>query len=163
DGQKYKKEIEADVAEAANFGARGTPSFFINGKSLRGAQPFPAFKTAIDAALADAEAAVKRGVKPRDLYAELTKAGLEKASAAAAPPARRRHHRLQGDGRRRAGARGQERQGNDRRVVGLPVPVLRARGADGRPGAQGLPERRADRLQAAAAAVPQQRARGGRG
>jgi protein-disulfide isomerase len=37
-------------------GARiGTPSFFINGKLLQGAQPFPAFKAAIDAALAEAK------------------------------------------------------------------------------------------------------------
>jgi protein-disulfide isomerase len=37
-------------------GARiGTPSFFINGKLLQGAQPYPAFKAAIDKALADAK------------------------------------------------------------------------------------------------------------
>ncbi|MSP60146.1 MAG: thioredoxin [Myxococcales bacterium] len=86
DSHKFKASIEADMALAAQVGARGTPSFMINGKPLRGAQPFPAFKAAIDAALVDAEAALKRGVKPADLYNELTKGGLEKAAAPAAPP-----------------------------------------------------------------------------
>ena len=85
DGHKYKQDITDDANVAATFGARGTPSFFINGKNLRGAQPFPAFKAAIDAALADAEAAMKRGVKPADLYAEITKGGLDKAAAPTAP------------------------------------------------------------------------------
>jgi protein-disulfide isomerase len=86
ESEKIKKEIAEDQALAAQLGARGTPSFFINGKSLRGAQPFPAFKSAIDAALTDAEAALKRGVKPANLYAELTKNGLEKVAAAAPQP-----------------------------------------------------------------------------
>jgi len=52
DSGKYKAAVDADVAAIAKAGARiGTPSFFINGKLLQGAQPFPAFKAAIDAAL----------------------------------------------------------------------------------------------------------------
>jgi protein-disulfide isomerase len=87
DASKHKKDIEADMALAAQLGARGTPSFFINGKPLRGAQPFPAFKAAIDAALTDAEALVKKGVKPAAVYDEIIKSGLEKQAApTAAPP-----------------------------------------------------------------------------
>jgi protein-disulfide isomerase len=43
--------IDADQQLARSLGASGTPSFFINGRSLRGAQPFDAFKTVIDTEL----------------------------------------------------------------------------------------------------------------
>lgn len=53
DSNKHKAVVDADVQAIKTAGARiGTPSFFINGKLLQGAQPFPAFKAAIDAALA---------------------------------------------------------------------------------------------------------------
>ena len=43
------------------LGATGTPAFFINGKNLRGAQPFPQFKAIIDAEIAEADKASKKG------------------------------------------------------------------------------------------------------
>ena len=46
-----RKTIDADLEQAAKLGVTGTPSFFINGRNLSGAQPFPNFKQAIDAAL----------------------------------------------------------------------------------------------------------------
>ncbi|MBX7083091.1 MAG: thioredoxin domain-containing protein [Nannocystaceae bacterium] len=50
--------IEAQIAEderdAAAFGARGTPSFFVNGRPLQGAQPIEAFETLIAEELAKA-------------------------------------------------------------------------------------------------------------
>ncbi|HMI92069.1 MAG TPA: DsbA family protein, partial [Polyangiales bacterium] len=53
DSDKHKARVQADIDAIAKSGARiGTPSFFINGKLLQGAQPFPQFKTAIDSALA---------------------------------------------------------------------------------------------------------------
>ena len=52
DTDKHKARVQADMDAITKAGARiGTPSFFINGKLLQGAQPFPAFKAAIDAAL----------------------------------------------------------------------------------------------------------------
>jgi protein-disulfide isomerase len=36
------------MAEATRVGVNGTPSFFINGRSLVGAQPVDAFKRVID-------------------------------------------------------------------------------------------------------------------
>jgi protein-disulfide isomerase len=45
---KYQKDIEADIADANEIGVTGTPAFFINGRSLDGAQPFEAFKQIID-------------------------------------------------------------------------------------------------------------------
>lgn len=40
--------INADMEEAKKFGVSGTPGFVINGVSLKGAYPFPAFKEIID-------------------------------------------------------------------------------------------------------------------
>ena len=77
----HKKAIDSDAALAASLGARGTPYFFVNGRQLRGAQPFAAFKTVIDAELAVAETLLKQGVKKEQMYATLTKDGLTKAAA----------------------------------------------------------------------------------
>jgi protein-disulfide isomerase len=85
---KIENEIKADMALAATLGARGTPGFFINGRPLRGAQPKESFKTVIDKEIQAADALLKKGVKPHDLYAELTKNGKDKAEAAPAPAAR---------------------------------------------------------------------------
>lgn len=54
DSTRHAAAVEADMAAVRTAGARiGTPSFFINGRLLQGAQPYEAFKTAIDRALAE--------------------------------------------------------------------------------------------------------------
>jgi predicted DsbA family dithiol-disulfide isomerase len=45
---EVKKRIDADAQEAAAIGITGTPGFLINGRFLRGAQPFNSFKGIID-------------------------------------------------------------------------------------------------------------------
>lgn len=45
-------KIDADKAQARELGARATPSFFINGRFLSGAQPYEVFRERIEAALA---------------------------------------------------------------------------------------------------------------
>jgi len=52
DTGKYTDEVQKDLQEGAGYGVQGTPSFFINGLLVSGAQPFASFQTAIDAALA---------------------------------------------------------------------------------------------------------------
>jgi protein-disulfide isomerase len=53
DNHTHAAAIEADKNAITRAGARiGTPTFFINGKMLSGAQPFEQFKAVIDAALA---------------------------------------------------------------------------------------------------------------
>ena len=42
------KMVAEDQKVAQQFGAGGTPAFFVNGRFLSGAQPFSAFKTVID-------------------------------------------------------------------------------------------------------------------
>ncbi len=46
--ESIDKVIAADMEEAKKFNMSGTPGFIINGVSLRGAYPFPEFKSIID-------------------------------------------------------------------------------------------------------------------
>jgi protein-disulfide isomerase len=50
---EVRKQVEADVAQAAQLGVTGTPGFFVNGRFLSGAKPFSSFKQVIDAQLAE--------------------------------------------------------------------------------------------------------------
>jgi protein-disulfide isomerase len=51
DDAVHQSEIETDYVAAAQIGVGGTPTFFINGKVLIGAQPYENFAAAIDAEL----------------------------------------------------------------------------------------------------------------
>lgn len=60
DSEKYKDEVQKDLADATSAGATGTPSFFIgrsssngiiDGTKMVGAQPYSSFQSAIDALL----------------------------------------------------------------------------------------------------------------
>ena len=45
---KYEDEVQDDLKDGQEAGVQGTPTFFINGKILTGAQPFSEFKKIID-------------------------------------------------------------------------------------------------------------------
>ena len=47
------EEVQADMADAQSYGVNSTPTFFINGEKVVGAQPFEAFKQVIDKQLAE--------------------------------------------------------------------------------------------------------------
>jgi protein-disulfide isomerase len=51
DDAVHQEEIEADYVAASQLGVSGTPTFFINGKILVGAQPYNSFVAAIEAEL----------------------------------------------------------------------------------------------------------------
>ncbi len=51
DSGKYASEVQKDLTDGQAAGVSGTPSFFVNGKKIVGAQPFSAFKQIIDAEL----------------------------------------------------------------------------------------------------------------
>ncbi len=53
--------IKKDTALALSIGLRGTPSFIINGRQLRGAQPVAAFRKLIDEEIVKAQSSGKRG------------------------------------------------------------------------------------------------------
>ena len=71
------------MAEGNKLGARGTPSFFVNGKPLVGAQPFEAFKAKIEEEIKNADALAKKGVPVSKIYDEIMKTA--KTEVAAAP------------------------------------------------------------------------------
>lgn len=73
---KIKKRIEDDQAVAARLGARGTPAFFINGRFLSGAQPFPNFQVIIDEELKKAK---DSGISKKDYYSKAVEQKGEKA------------------------------------------------------------------------------------
>jgi len=49
------QEVQADLADAQSYGVNSTPTFFINGEKVVGAQPFEAFKQVIDKQLAESQ------------------------------------------------------------------------------------------------------------
>jgi protein-disulfide isomerase len=85
---KIAADIKADQALASSVGADGTPTFFINGRQLVGAEPFASFKAIIDDEIKKADELLKKGTKPEDLYAKLSDQNVANAPAApaAAPP-----------------------------------------------------------------------------
>src|SRR6185369_16195009 len=70
--KKYTSKVDDDLAFSKKVGANGTPAFRINGVTVSGAQPFDKFKEVIDAQLAEAQKLVASGVKPSDVYVQLT-------------------------------------------------------------------------------------------
>ncbi len=52
DSGSMAEEVQKDLADGSKYGVQGTPAFFVNGKLISGAQPFPAFQQAIEAELA---------------------------------------------------------------------------------------------------------------
>jgi protein-disulfide isomerase len=75
DADTHHEAIESDIALAESLGATGTPSFYFNGRWMRGAQPFEVFQTMVDAALAEARAEVASGTPRSEVYAALTRGG----------------------------------------------------------------------------------------
>jgi protein-disulfide isomerase len=70
---KLKEEVLADQKIANAVGARGTPTTFINGRKLVGAQPFDKWKVIIDAEMKEANALVKAGTPLSKVYEKRSK------------------------------------------------------------------------------------------
>lgn len=78
--------VKKDSEDGTKYGARGTPSFFVNGVPVRGALPFDSFKGVIDKEVELAEKLLKEGIKREDLYKTIMEREAGKAVADAAPP-----------------------------------------------------------------------------
>jgi protein-disulfide isomerase len=78
-------KLEKDKALADRIGAKGTPTFFINGVLLSGAQPYDKFAGIIDEQLAKANALIALGTPPPRVYAALATAQFKQDSRSAAP------------------------------------------------------------------------------
>lgn len=76
------KQIDEGIALAKEIGATGTPTFYIDGELLSGAQPRPKFEAIIDEHLKEAAEQIAMGTKGPDVYAALVeKHYVEKATA----------------------------------------------------------------------------------
>lgn len=75
----YKTQVTADMDMGKQFGVRGTPSFFINGKWQRGApRAIEGLKKLIDDEKKAAEQLIKDGAKRSEIYARIMKAAKDK-------------------------------------------------------------------------------------
>jgi protein-disulfide isomerase len=75
DQREHEQVILAQQALAVSLGAAGTPSSFINGRNLRGAQPYEAFVVVVEEELAKARALVARGTPRARVYAQTIRDG----------------------------------------------------------------------------------------
>lgn len=70
---RHKATLDSDAAAAKSLGAQGTPTFFINGRKLVGAQPFERFEEIVLEELARTRALIAQGIPPASLYDHLQK------------------------------------------------------------------------------------------
>jgi len=83
DDPKIKDEVSQDMKVGTAAGANGTPTFFINGRQLVGAQEASAFEKIIDDEIKEADTLLKKGTPLKDVYTKR----IETAALAAPPPA----------------------------------------------------------------------------
>src|SRR5438552_3227667 len=87
DQHKNKDRIQQDSSVGNTIGASGTPTFFINGQMVVGAQPFENFKGVIDAQLVNAGILIKKGHPVNSLfYKAAVDENLKIAKVNAPPP-----------------------------------------------------------------------------
>jgi protein-disulfide isomerase len=65
------KQLEEDEAVARTFGIRSTPSSFVNGRFVRGAQGTDVYQSLIDEERGKAKALVDAGTPRQDVYERL--------------------------------------------------------------------------------------------
>jgi protein-disulfide isomerase len=70
------KQIDNEQKAAVALGQGGTPAFFINGKALSGAQPFPKFATVIEAELKEADKLIASGKTLKQVHQLRVRANL---------------------------------------------------------------------------------------
>jgi protein-disulfide isomerase len=84
DTHKFARLIDADKQLGTQLGVQGTPNFFINGRSLSGAQPKEKFEDLIKQEVATADKLIASGTPVARVYTELMRNA--KASPGAAAP-----------------------------------------------------------------------------
>src|SRR5260370_35170235 len=68
DSGRFRSKVESDAREGLSVGATGTPTFFINGRELVGAQPFEKFKDIIEEEIKKAGKLLASGRRPEEHY-----------------------------------------------------------------------------------------------
>jgi protein-disulfide isomerase len=76
--ERHLARVKRDQALVVGLGATGTPTFFVNGRKLVGAQPYDAFDKLVAEELAAARKLVASGVPAAKVYARI----MEKAETA---------------------------------------------------------------------------------
>ncbi|HEX8791717.1 MAG TPA: thioredoxin domain-containing protein [Polyangiaceae bacterium] len=80
DGDRASPETSAALDHAlqlaSQIGVLGTPTFFVNGRRIVGAQPYDVFRQVVDERLAAARQLVASGVRPSRVYEQTIAAGL---------------------------------------------------------------------------------------
>ncbi len=76
---RWEDAVQKDLADGKSLGVRGTPSFFINGVFVNGAQPLDEFKRTIDGELEKAHAKIASGTPATLVYAEMARENRENA------------------------------------------------------------------------------------
>jgi protein-disulfide isomerase len=69
--KKHRATIDSDMKLANGFGAVGTPTFFVNGRRVSGAQPYERFKRIVDEEIPKAREKLASGTPRSRLYDEL--------------------------------------------------------------------------------------------
>jgi protein-disulfide isomerase len=84
-----RERVHADLRLVERLGVRGTPTMFVNGRRLDGAQPLERIVALVEAERARAEKKLRAGVAPERLYDSLVAGGLTQAPSprAGAPAA----------------------------------------------------------------------------
>lgn len=72
-------QLELDAATAESLRVTESPTLFINGRKVTGAQPFASLRPIIDEEIATADALLQRGVAPEQLYNEILERGSSPA------------------------------------------------------------------------------------
>ncbi len=73
---RYEKSVRAHMRLARELGVRGVPVFFVNGRMVRGARPYPSLKKVVDEELKKARRLLRKHVRRRNLYKKITGKGL---------------------------------------------------------------------------------------
>jgi protein-disulfide isomerase len=73
---RYGPAVRRDMRQGRKLGVRSTPSFFINGRLITGAQPYAAFAAIVEEELGLAERWVAAGVNPAAIYEHATREGF---------------------------------------------------------------------------------------
>jgi protein-disulfide isomerase len=87
DDPKIKADVDEDSKTGTAVGANGTPTFFINGQQLVGAQPQASFEAIIDGQIKKADELIKKGTPLKDVYDKLVDDAVKNAPAAPAAAA----------------------------------------------------------------------------
>jgi RNA polymerase sigma factor (sigma-70 family) len=74
-GPTVNNQADLEEANAQSLKVEAIPTIFLNGRSVAGAQPREVFEKALTEELAYADAVLKAGVPPADLYNTITKQG----------------------------------------------------------------------------------------